>query len=80
MTLNTALEPTSAQTETLQIPNTMREVQVDSDDTRRRPKVVARLNDWQYVERSIQRLICGWGRGFTEWNDIVKCHERLSAV
>ena len=77
MTLNTALEPTSAQTETLQIPNTMREVQVDSDDTRRRPKVVARLNDWQYVERSIQRLICGWGRGFTEWNDIVKCHEHV---
>jgi hypothetical protein len=53
-----------------------REVQVDAD-TRRKPKVVARLNDWQYVERSIHRLIAGWGRHFAEWEDKVACHRHI---
>ena len=27
----------------------------------RKPKTVARLADWEYVEKSLHRLICGWG-------------------
>jgi hypothetical protein len=38
---------------------------------------VARLNDWQYVERSIHRLIAAWGRNFAEWEDIVTCHRHI---
>jgi hypothetical protein len=54
----------------------VRELQVDAD-TRRKPKVVARLNDWQYVERSIHRLIAAWGRNFAEWEDKVACHRHI---
>ena len=43
----------------------------------RKPKTVARLQDWQYVERSIHRMIAGWGAHFCEWNDITTCHRHV---
>src|SRR5580658_2179942 len=44
--------------------------QVDSV-TGKKPLVVAYLSDWQYLERSFQRLICGWGRWIADWDDKV---------
>jgi hypothetical protein len=52
-----------------------REVLVDQRGSK--PKTVARLSDWEYVERSIQRLIAGWGRYFAEWNDKVAVHRQI---
>ena len=43
----------------------------------RRAKSVERLKDWQYIERSLHRMIAGWGRHFTEWEDIVACHRHV---
>lgn len=47
-----------------------REVQVD-EATRKKPKVVARLAEWEYLERSLHRILCGWGRHVAEWEDKV---------
>jgi len=44
--------------------------QVDSV-TGKKPLVVAFLSDWQYLERSFQRLICAWGRWIADWEDKV---------
>src|SRR5580700_5250908 len=40
-------------------------------DTGKKPLVVAYLSDWQYLERSFQRLICAWGRWIADWDDKV---------
>ena len=45
-----------------------RQLQVRADSGKK-PLVVATLNDWQYLERSIHRMIAGWGRHFREWDD-----------
>ncbi|HWD40339.1 MAG TPA: hypothetical protein VG944_15935, partial [Fimbriimonas sp.] len=37
----------------------------------KKPKVVAHLAEWQYLEQSMQRLICAWGRWFADWTDKV---------
>jgi len=46
-------------------------------EAQRKAKTVDRLKDWQYIERSLHRMIAGWGRHFTEWNDIVVCHRHV---
>ena len=46
-------------------------------EAQRRAKTVDRLKDWQYLERSIHRLIAAWGRHFCEWNDITTCHRHV---
>ncbi len=38
----------------------------------KKPDVVRRLAEWQYVERSFHRLICAWGRWLPEWEDKVE--------
>jgi hypothetical protein len=48
----------------------MRTVQVNAT-TGRKPEIVSRLSDWQYLERSFLRLVCAWGRGFADWEDKV---------
>ena len=35
----------------------------------RKPKTVARLNDWVYLEHAIFRMLCGWCRHTIEWDD-----------
>lgn len=45
-------------------------VQVDST-TRRKPAVVQMLAEWEYLERSLHRMLCGWGRHFPDWTDKV---------
>lgn len=49
---------------------TPRIVQVDST-TRRKPAVVQLLAEWEYLERSLHRMLCGWGRQFPDWTDKV---------
>ena len=53
-----------------------RQWQVDAQ-TQSKPKIVARLNDWQYLERSIHRLIAAWGRSFAEWDDKIAMHRHI---
>ena len=47
-----------------------RALQVDSH-TGKKPKIVAQMADWQYLERSLHRMMAGWGRHFSEWTDKV---------
>jgi len=42
-----------------------------TSESGKKPQIVALLSDWQYLERSFQRLICGWGRWVAEWEDKV---------
>ena len=53
-----------------------RNAQVDRN-TRIKPHIVDQLNDWQYVERSIHRLLAGWGRFFCEWDGKSACHRHV---
>ncbi|HEY5550657.1 MAG TPA: hypothetical protein VIK52_02125 [Opitutaceae bacterium] len=45
--------------------------------TKQRPRNVDLLNDWQYVERSIQRLLAGWGRDIARWEDKSGIHRHI---
>jgi len=48
----------------------MRTVQVDSG-SRKKPHTVQRLAEWQYLEMSLHRMLCGWGRNLCDWEDKV---------
>ena len=73
MSLETLTESASL----LDIPQGLtREVLIDASSGRK-PKTVARLNDWHYVERSIHRLIAAWGRNFAAWDDKLTCHRQV---
>lgn len=52
------------------------EVQVDPESGSK-PRTVARLQDWEYLERSLMRLIAGWGRYFAAWDDKVAVHRHI---
>jgi len=45
--------------------------------TKIKPLIVDQLNDWQYVERSIHRLLAGWGRHFGDWAGKSACHRHV---
>jgi len=53
-----------------------RTVLVDPD-SRQKPRTVDLLNDWQYVEKSIHRLIAAWGRDLDGWNDKSMIHRHV---
>ena len=55
---------------------TPRQVQVD-ESTRMKPKIVERLHDWLYLERSVHRMIAGWGRHMAEWQDKISTHRHI---
>lgn len=65
---DTATPPTAA--------SRRREVLVDAD-TGKKPRIVDRLRDWEYLERSLHRMICAWGRFFPEWDDKVAVHRHV---
>jgi hypothetical protein len=74
----TTLEPE------IEIQNRTRAVLVDaplatraSGEASRKPKTIARLSDWQYIERSLHRIIAGWGRHFWDWADVTACHRHI---
>lgn len=45
--------------------------------TKQRPRNVDLMNDWQYVERSIHRLLAAWGRDLAGWNDKSGLHRHI---
>ena len=45
--------------------------------TKTRPRNVDLLHDWQYVERSVQRLLCAWGRDVAGWDDKSGIHRHI---
>lgn len=45
--------------------------------TKQRPRNVDLLNDWQYVERSIHRLLAAWGRDVAGWEDKSGIHRHI---
>ncbi len=45
--------------------------------TRQRPRNVDLLNDWQYLERSIHRLLAAWGRDVAAWEDKSAIHRHI---
>lgn len=45
--------------------------------TKQRPRNVDLLNDWQYVERSIHRLLAAWGRDIPAWEDKSALHRHI---
>ncbi len=51
-------------------------VQVDAA-TRTKPKNLFRLYDWEYLEKSLHRMLAGWGRNFCEWDDKTAVHRHV---
>jgi hypothetical protein len=58
------------------VPPAKREVLVDPA-SRQKPRTVDQLNDWQYVEQSIFRLIAAWGRDIADWDDKSTLHRHI---
>jgi hypothetical protein len=46
-------------------------------DSGRKPKNVALLSDWCYIEHSLMRLLAAWGRYIADWDDKVALHRHL---
>ena len=59
--------PTVVEAETVSY-SSLRALQVEATSGKK-PKIVAQMNDWQYLERSLHRLVTAWARHFTEWDD-----------
>ncbi len=55
---------------------TARQTLVDAT-TGKKPRSVDRLRDWEYLERSVHRLICASGRFFPDWQDKVAVHRHV---
>lgn len=53
-----------------------RHVLIDAD-SKLKPKIVGRLNDWQYLERTAHRLIAAWGRRMAEWDGKSALHRHI---
>ena len=53
-----------------------RELLVDPG-SRQKPRTVDQLNDWQYLEHSILRLIAGWCREVSGWDDKSALHRQI---
>ncbi len=47
------------------------------ESSKLKPKTVDRLNDWQYVERTIHRLLAAWGRHIADWHDKSALHRHV---
>lgn len=45
--------------------------------TRKKPVTVDLLNDWQYLERSLHRILAGWGRHVAGWDDKSALHRHI---
>ena len=59
--------PVAAQPETPAYPS-LRALQIEAGGGKK-PKIVARMRDWQYLERFLHRLVTAWARHFTDWED-----------
>ncbi len=45
--------------------------------TRRVPEFVRQLNEWQYLERTLHRVLCAWGRHHREIEDKAALHRHV---
>ena len=45
--------------------------------SKQKPRTVDLLNDWQYLEQSIFRLIAAWGRDIADWDDKSTLHRHI---
>jgi hypothetical protein len=45
--------------------------------TKAKPKIVDRLNDWQYLERTAHRLLAAWGRHMADWEGKSALHRHV---
>jgi hypothetical protein len=57
-------------------PVATRTVLIDSD-SKQKPRTLDLLNDWQYLEKSMHRLIAAWGREVAEWRDKSMIHRHI---
>ncbi len=46
----------------------LRALQIEASSGKK-PKIVAQMSDWQYLERSLHRLVAAWARHFSAWDD-----------
>lgn len=46
-------------------------------ESRQKPRTVDLLNDWQYVEKSVHRLLAAWGRDLAGWDDKSALHRHI---
>lgn len=46
-------------------------------ESKQKPLIVDLLNDWQYIEKAVHRLICGWGRDIPGWYDKSAIHRHV---
>ena len=58
------------------LPRTSRTILVEPA-SKRIPLTVYRLAGWQYLERSIHRILCGWARHQTAWEDVSAIHRHI---
>ena len=59
--------PVAAQPGTPAYPS-LRALQIEAGGGKK-PKIVARMRDWQYLERFLHRLVTAWAWHFTDWED-----------
>jgi len=48
-----------------------------NQQSKQKPRNLALLCDWQYIERSIHRLIAAWGRDISGWDDKSTIHRHI---
>lgn len=48
-----------------------------NQDSKKKPDNIALLSNWQYIEKSIHRLIAAWGRNITGWEDKSTIHRHI---
>jgi len=53
-----------------------RHVLIDAN-SKLKPKIVGRLNDWQYLERTAHRLLAAWGRHMADWDGKSALHRHI---
>lgn len=61
---------------TPEAPSTPRRLSI-TPESRQKPLIVDLLNDWQYLEKAMHRLICGWGRDIAPWHDKSVIHRHV---
>jgi len=46
-------------------------------DAKQKPRTIDQLNDWQYLEKAIHRLLAAWGRDLSGWDDKSTIHRQV---
>ena len=62
---------------TAELPAAFKPTLLISAETKQKPRTVDLLNDWQYAERAVHRLLCAWGRELPGWHDKSALHRHV---